>query len=458
MKHSKISLRKKHSKLPFLQFENQQLTSFSGLVLFQKLFLALGLKSRLADCFSHIKIHPVYGFNNFLLFLTVHVLLGFRKINDIKYYSHDPMVKKLLGLNRLPDPSRIARVFSLADEMCLVKCRRLLKCLIMAVLIKHRIRCVTADFDGSVLSTTRHAENTAVGFNKKKKGLRSYYPLFCTIAQTGQVFDFHHRPGNVHDSNGSITFAKDCFDSLKTTIPGITLETRMDGAFFSEKMVRMLDENNVSFTLSVPFLRIVELKGLIESRRRWIPLNEDVSYFEMKWKPKSWEKKYRFVFVRRVQKVQYKEPLQLDLFIPDEYEYAYSVIITSKKTKSKNVIEYHGGRGSQEGIFSELKTQTNMDYIPFKRLLPNQFFLFSCALAHNLTRELQMNMFPKGRHTSFKRKSLWVFQQMQTLRRNLIARAGRFTRPQGRLTLTVSANTQVEKEFRSFDEKIRAAA
>ena len=52
---------------------------------------------------------------------------------------------------------------------------------------------VTVDFDGSVLSTGRHAEGTAVGFNKKKKGARSYYPLFCTIAQTDQVLDVHHR-------------------------------------------------------------------------------------------------------------------------------------------------------------------------------------------------------------------------------------------------------------------------
>jgi len=62
------------------------------------------------------------------------------------------------------------------------------------------------DFDGSVLSTGRVAEGTAVGFNKKKKGQRSYYPLFCTIAQIGQVLDLYHRSGNVHHSNGAEQF------------------------------------------------------------------------------------------------------------------------------------------------------------------------------------------------------------------------------------------------------------
>jgi hypothetical protein len=45
-----------------------------------------------------------------------------------------------------------------------------------------------------------------VGFNRKKKGQRSYYPLFCSVAQTGQVLDVWHRPGNVHDSNGAKAF------------------------------------------------------------------------------------------------------------------------------------------------------------------------------------------------------------------------------------------------------------
>jgi hypothetical protein len=232
----------------------------------------------------------------------------------------------------------------------------------------------------------------------------------------------------------------------------------MDGAFFSEKMVNLLVKNNVSFSISVPFLRMVELKGIVESRKRWSPINEDVSFFEMQWKPKKWKSTYRFIFVRKVQKKPFKEALQLDLFTPIEYEFQYSVIITNKQTKPWNVISYHGGRGSQESVFAELKSQTNMGYIPFKRLIPNQFFLFSCVLAHNLTRELQMTIMPKLRGTNFKRTSWWVFQQMQTIRRNMIARAGRFTKPNDKLTLTVSGDKKVEKEFRDSYEKIKAAA
>jgi hypothetical protein len=51
-----------------------------------------------------------------------------------------------------------------------------------------------------------------VGFNKQKKGARSYYPLFCTVAQSGQVLDHLHRSGNVHDSNGALEFVTRCVE------------------------------------------------------------------------------------------------------------------------------------------------------------------------------------------------------------------------------------------------------
>ena len=46
---------------------------------------------------------------------------------------------------------------------------------------KENLCRVTADFDGTVQNTKRHAEGTAVGFNKVKKGNRSYYPLLCLL-------------------------------------------------------------------------------------------------------------------------------------------------------------------------------------------------------------------------------------------------------------------------------------
>ena len=81
------------------------------------------------------------------------------------------------------------------DEEAVTDCRRVSRDLVLDRLATEQLARVTLDFDGSVLSTGRHAEGTAIGFNKKKKGARSYYPLFCTVAQTAQILDLHSPAG-----------------------------------------------------------------------------------------------------------------------------------------------------------------------------------------------------------------------------------------------------------------------
>jgi hypothetical protein len=315
------------------------------------------------------------------------------------------------------------------------------------------------DFDGSVLATLScTTEGTAVGYNRKRKGARSYYPLFCTLAQTGQVFDVYHRPGNVHDSHGAREFILACIQILQQELPWVKIEVRMVSAFFSDAIVSALDGMGIEFTLSVPFERFVELKKRIQDRARWRSMDETWSYFEVAWKPKKWPKVYRFLFLRQRCPVLRKEPIQLDLFIPYEYGYEFKVIVTNKWASGKKILMFHNGRAAQESVFGELKTQSQMDYIAVRGLLGNQLYMLAAVLSHNLNRELQMETKAPDRGTTEKRAPLWVFEELRSLRHRLIQRAGRFTTPQGNLTLTLSANESVKHGLLEYLEAFQVAA
>ena len=458
MKCSKTAIHRKTHRIPEIKFEDQRLTSFAGLVLYQSLFARIGLKQQLAGCFRHLTVSPIFGHSVVVLLLIVHLLLGYRRLQDIRYYQDDPMVHRLLGLKRLPDVATVSRTLAGLDEASATHLRQLIRQRVLDQLGGLVLARLTLDFDGSVLSTGRFAEGTAVGFNRKKKGQRSYYPLFCTIAQTGQVLDVWHRPGNVHDSNGARAFILACVREIKAIMPRCVIEARMDSAFFSDDIVRMLDTEGVEFTISVPFERFVALKTLIENRRRWCHLNGQWSFFETNWKPASWNERYRFVFIRSQNRKQYKGAVQLDLFIPYEYGYDFKVIVTNKQTCAKKALTFHNGRGAQEGVFAELKSQTQMDYVPTRTKAGNQTFLLSAVLAHNLNREMQMLCYDKERNTTEKRAPLWCFEQLGTVRRKLIQRAGRLTRPQGQLTLTMSANTAVKSVLLHYLDALKSAA
>jgi hypothetical protein len=62
------------------------------------------------------------------------------------------------------------------------------------------------------------------------------------------------------------------------------------------------------------------------------------------------------------------------------------------------------------------------------------------------------------RTTTPTRAPLWAFQQLETVRRALVQRAGRLTRPQGELTLTVSANDDVRDELLHCLDQLQKAA
>jgi hypothetical protein len=57
-----------------------------------------------------------------------------------------------------------------------------------------------------VLSTRGRAEGSAIGYNWQRKGGRSYYPRFSTVAQTGQFLELLHRPWNLHGLREALAF------------------------------------------------------------------------------------------------------------------------------------------------------------------------------------------------------------------------------------------------------------
>ena len=458
MKPSRSTIRRKTHALPSLRFEDQQLTSFAGLVIFQRLFEHLQLKDRLRGCFRHLGVSPIFGHANIVLLLIVHMLLGYRELRHLRYYQNDPLVCRLLGLKHLPDVATVSRTLATTDSKSVHDLQALLRSMVLDRVQALELRRLTLDFDGSVIGTSRCAEGTAVGFNKKKKGQRSYYPLFCTVAQTGQVFDVLHRSGNVHDSNGAQAFILRCIEQVRSVLPGIAVEVRMDSAFFSDAIVGALDEAGIEYTISVPFERFSQLKGQIEQRCRWYQLNAQCDYFETDWKPKSWKRRHRFIFVRQRAKVQQKEPVQLDLFTPYEYGFTFKVVLTNKRLSAARAVAFHNGRGSQEGIFGELKSQNQMDYVPTRTWSGNQVYMLAAILAHNLSRELQMLVRVPERSTQQKRPALWEFEQLDTLRRRIIQRAGRLIRPKGKLTLSMAANETTQNEMLQILSAIDRAA
>ena len=435
---------------PEIRFEPQSLTSHAGLVVFQRLFSLLGLKERLRGCFRHESGRRAYAPHMVTLLLVVHLILGCRELRDMARYRNDEAVRRAVGLRRLPVVPTVSRALSDMDARDADGVRALSRDMALERLRELRPRRATVDFDGTVLPTRRQAEGSAVGYNPARKGERSYWPLFATVAQTGQVLDLLHRPGNVADSTGAFGFIGECMERLRIALPGVRLETRMDSAFFNGPLLDDLERRGVEYSVSVPFARFPDLKARVEGRRLWHRAGPDLTYFEPRWKPASWGRHRRVVVLRLRVPERRKEPLQLDLFEPREHGFEYKAVVTNKRVRARGVARFHEGRGAQEAMFAELKSQCGLGYAPSRKEAANRLFSLAAVLAHNLGRALQMATRAPSRRTTAKRSPLWSFTQLRTMRNDFLLRAGRFLNRAGKPVLSIMRDDKAEAAMSQY--------
>ena len=60
-----------------------------------------------------------------MVLLILHLIMGYRKLRDLDYYQDDPLVKRLLGLQRLPNVATVSRALRTVDQKAIDKVRSL---------------------------------------------------------------------------------------------------------------------------------------------------------------------------------------------------------------------------------------------------------------------------------------------------------------------------------------------
>ena len=85
---------------------------------------------------------------------------------------------------------------------------------------------------------------------------------------------------------------------------------RIDSTFLNETIVRRPHSVKVEFTILVPFERLVASKGPVEGGKRWHRPAVGPDRLAIRRKTKSWNARYRFIFIGKQIKHQHKLPIQ----------------------------------------------------------------------------------------------------------------------------------------------------
>lgn len=455
MRLSRADLRRRINGDLSLRFEASGLTSFAGLELIARFLRTLDFKGHLRRIQASL---PASDFGSVPMALLVLVMLitGARRVRHVGYVEGDPLVERICGLGRMPTQHTLGRWLRAFGDRGVKALHSVNERLVGEIIDRSKLRRLTLDVDGSVVSTGLKVEGARRGFNPHRRKVPSYYPITAYEANTGQVLRVQNRSGNVHDGKASVEFLQALFAQLDATLERRhLLEMRMDGAFFRADVIDLLEAEGAEYAIKVPFYEWLGLKERVGRRRRWRRVDDGVECFEERIRVKPWSRTLRVVIYRKQVRHRTAKNYQLDLFDPDDGYYEYSAIVTNKTVSGRTLWFFLCGRGTHEKVYGELKGGFAFDCVPTQRYEANSAWQVMSILAFNLMRALQAGI-TERRRSNRKRRAIRLFQSIHSLRYQFINRAGLLVQPHGRSTLDVGSNAIVRERFQAVARAITA--
>src|SRR3989337_3496456 len=209
-----------------------KLTSYAGLELFNRYLRTMHFNDRIRSAFLGARLSGDFGVVAMVRLLVGLLVVGGRRLDDVGYVADDPVFLRFCQLQILPTARTVSRWLTQFTMKTVERLQALNAAVIAHVIPGLRLRTVTVDVDGVVVSTGLQVERAFRGYNPHHRKVPSYYPIMAHLAETTHVLRVKNRSGNVHDGKAGLPFLRDLWRQVGTLLPrGGTVRFRMDGAF-----------------------------------------------------------------------------------------------------------------------------------------------------------------------------------------------------------------------------------
>jgi len=442
-----------------IEFGDERLTSYAGLELVLRYLRRIRINDRLREAFRTVRFSGDYPWLNMIRLFLALLLVGGRRLHHVRFLTQDPLMQRFAGLTRIPDERTLSRWLRQINGHVLKGFACFNFKLVADRARQLRLRRLTIDVDGSVVSTGLTVAWAFRGRNPHHRKVPSYYPILAHLAQTTQILRVKNRPGNVHDGKRALAFLRELIDDLRTEFgERMPLELRLDSAFFLPEILTLLIRRNCLFAVKVPMWQALGLREIIQMRMRWTSVADGVSGFESVLKIPKWGLTLPIICYRKKVFHQTAKDYQLNLFSPDDGTYEYSVVATNMGLNPKNLWLFMAGRGAQEKTYAELKSGFAFDSVPTHLYGANSAWQWLSVIAHNLLRDMQLAAATETPRRTRKRTALFRLPSILTARFEWLAVAGRLVTLATGETLRLPASPQIEKRYHSLVEGLQEVA
>lgn len=453
MRLRRTELRRRINADLMIRSSDSNLSSHAGLELLRRFLSKIEFARLLRDKACRHLPRSDFGRVSMILVLLALILSGGRRLRHLHHCQDDPLVSRFCSLSRMPSARSVGRWLSQFDAHSVDALRSVNLALAKRVIDTLGAARVTIDIDGSVVSTGLQAEGARRGYNPHRRKVPSYYPISAYEANSGVMLNVLNRSGNVHDGKASLAFIAQTLSQCQGVAGRrVVREMRLDGAFFRADILGLLSEQGVEYAIKVPFHPWLGLTERILTRHRWSRVDDEVECFAAKVRIKPWKRTERITIYRRLVNHRRSKHFQLDLFDPDDGHYEYSAVASNKRLSGRALWQFMNGRGTHEKVYGELKSGFAFATVPTQSYHANSAWQVINLMAFNLSRAFQMQLNEPKRAKTQKRRTHIRFSQIQTLRHQLINRAGRMVNTAGKAVLEIGSNSATLEIFQQYEQ------
>jgi hypothetical protein len=363
-------------------FDNHTVTQF-GLFGFLEAFKQIiGWNQIVENHLSVKRRHNVkYSALDLLDTLIDSVCLGLFRFSHMDVLQRDSGYQKIKEVDRVADESTLRYFLGKITPEVIEQLATINQQLLSQKFRTEKPREIWLDFDDSVVTVFGEQENSAVGYNPRYHGRRSYKVKVAFVSGTGELVYFKLYDGKTASNGQFLDFLKETMaklDPKQIVVKGV----RIDRGFFDEKLFAYLESQHIEYICKAKMsANVRKIAGYLEQCEDFQSISSHYAAAEICVPLPKWEKGRRFVFIRET--LEPKETNgQCCLDLPT---YEYQAIVTSMDDlTAEEVWHEYNKRANIENKIDELKVGLGVDQMSQHEFVRNQAFLWIKGLAYNL--------------------------------------------------------------------------
>lgn len=421
-------------------FTGNKLTHYAGLSPIMKYINKLKLGLSLNNLFPTM-MHNATKFANVQIILSV-VLASFAGINRLKRiaaFTHDALVKALLGLETGLNKDVInTRLKQFGQAGALMLQEHLFQ-LTTNWLTTSQLETITLDADSTVKTVYGHQQGAEKGYNPNKRGANSYHPVLAFVSELKLVVNSWFRCGSAYTSNGITEFMKQTQAVLPSHINHVFF--RADSGFFNGALFDLLESYYWTYLVKV---KLKNLKQLLASQTWYaLPGNPDIAICEFQYQGKSWTKKRNLKAIRTVTEWVEVTTMGIKEWLP---KYEYACYCSNLVVDVLELHELYKQRSTSETWIEQVKNQLLAGATLTDDFHANDILWQLHVLAYNLSVMMRYQV-----------KQLWR-QEHATFRDWFINLPAKLVHGSRQITMKIYANYYYKDKWIEFDRVLQLSS